>query len=343
VRTNTSELSDDKARLAILKAAREKSVNWFAARIADDGEPAGADIANAWWRAPWALAVAGAPDIAAAMLGWVERNALTDDGDLKPGRFGGGQLHSPVYFLSPLAIAANLLARYDLADLIMERMKAYWNAETGGIYEITDYHTDPVEEILKTCQFGISSLVTGNDDVSEKIFTWLQRIYCLQPSLPGKLYPALRNGVLITKYEERDAFMRCVDFSASRQAYFFSGIAAAFLAGYYQRTGNKAALQLAEAYLVLNEKGTDQQFEDQSSIQICKYGWGVAATYTASPTPERRVWVRKMADWFVGRQEEDGSWAPSSFSCPRPGALDYYWKTAEHLMEMSYIEIALRQ
>ncbi|MFI6309620.1 hypothetical protein ACIBEK_05625 [Nocardia fusca] len=38
------------------------------------------------------------------MLGWAEREALTDDGDRREGPYGGSEPGSPVYHLSPLAI-----------------------------------------------------------------------------------------------------------------------------------------------------------------------------------------------------------------------------------------------
>ncbi|GGU11677.1 hypothetical protein GCM10010256_83890 [Streptomyces coeruleorubidus] len=48
-----------------------------------------------------------------------------------------------------------------------------------------------------------------------------------------------------------------------------------------------------------------------------------------------------MGEWSVRRQRPDGAWAPSSFVTPQPGILDLYWKTAEHTMELSYVEQAL--
>ncbi|MDX3245331.1 hypothetical protein, partial [Streptomyces sp. ME18-1-4] len=73
--------------LTRISQARAKGVAWLRDRIADDGRPEGAETANSWWRAPWALCVGGAPDAAVAMMGWAEREALTDEGDLRPGPY----------------------------------------------------------------------------------------------------------------------------------------------------------------------------------------------------------------------------------------------------------------
>ncbi|MCS3835668.1 hypothetical protein HNR03_000248 [Pseudomonas sp. JAI111] len=336
-------VSESMQRLAALEEARQRAIGWFSAHVSEDGMPAGADKGNAWWRAPWALCVAGAPQLASSMLGWIERNALTPEGDLRDGCFGGGGADSPVYLLSPIAIAAQLLARYDIADKVMRRTKDFWDPQTGGVFEFRDPGADPIQDMLKTCQLGVSALAVGDVSVLEGIYNWLRTHLDAQAELPERLYTTSRNGHPVSELNDRERFARCVEFNKPRQAYFYPGIAAAFLAGYYQKTGNHEALKLADRYLALNENGTFEQFTDTGSVQICKFGWGVAAMYSAQPTEYRLRWLNEMADWFISRQEPDGSWAPSSFMTPAPGLNDYFWKTAEHLMELSYIECALRQ
>lgn len=77
-------------------------------------------------------------------------------------------------------------------------------------------------------------------------------------------------------------------------------------------------------------------------MQICKFGWGAAAMHSADPSARLLPWTVRMGEWFVRRQRPDGAWAPSSFITPEPGVLDLFWKTSEHLMELSYIENTLR-
>ncbi|MDQ0691441.1 hypothetical protein [Arthrobacter sp. W4I7] len=329
-----------------VQQARTKAASWITDRIADDGTPAGAQTANSWWRAPWALCLAGEPAAAAALMGWAERNALTDTGDLRPGPYGGGPYTggtsgTPTYLLSPLAIASWLLARYDTAEAVMATLETYRDPRTGGAYEYANHTQDPLQDMLKTCQLGISALVTGHREIADGVHGWLVNNYAQQPSLPEALFTSSRGGDLVTDFPAEQSFIRRVDYTAPRQAYFQSGIAGAFLAGYYQQTQNMSALELGKNYLRLNQNGTEAQFDDPSSIQICKFGWGAAAMHTADPGPDSFAWVVRMGEWFVDRQEQNGAWAPSSFAVPQPGELDYFWKTAEHLMELSYIELAL--
>jgi hypothetical protein len=330
------------AELDRIAAARLRSVRWLSDRVDDTGRPAGAEVANSWWRAPWALVVAGAPDVAASMMGWIEREALTDTGDLREAPFGVPAPGSPVYHLSPIAIAATLLGRYDTARAVNEALGRYQDPFTGGAYEYKDRTADDLQDNLKTSQLGISALAGGRRDQADGVFAWLKRNLQDQPDLPARFFTGRRNGELVTEFPDKEAFVRVVDLQAPRQAYFHPGISAAFLAGYAGQTGSVEALELGRQYLALSTGATEAQFTDTSSVQVCKFGWGAAAMHDADPTGGHLPWVKKMGAWFVDRQREDGAWAPSSFMVAEPDDLALYWKTAEHLMEMSYIELSLR-
>jgi hypothetical protein len=303
-------VSDPGDLLERVRGARRRSVRWLADRVADDGRPEGADIANAWWRAPWALCVAGAPDVAAAMLGWIEREALGDDGDF---RLASQSLPAPqnaVYFLSPIAIAAWLLGHYGTAETVNRRLRYFQNEDTGGVYEYQDFAGDRLEDNLKTGQVGVSALVTGDRASADGVFRWLSDNYREQPELPTRLYTGRRHGQVVTEFPAAQAFVRVVDFTSTRQTYFNPGIAAAFLAGYFELTGRDEARRLGRSYLALNTQGTESQFTDPTSVQICKFGWGAAA----GTVPGSSGWRPGSA---IG-SARTGRGRPRAFPPPRP-------------------------
>src|SRR6185437_9530316 len=197
-----------------VRDARQAAVSWLSNRVGDDGEPVGWADGNAWWRAPWALCLGGAPDVAAALIGWTERNALTDAGDYRPWPYAPRGESSPVYHLSPIAIAAWLLARYDTAAAINGTWDHFQAQRTGGAYDNRDFAGDDLQENLKTAQLGVSALVTGRQDIAQGVRNWLEHNLADQPELPTRFYPARRNGGLVTEFAERDAFLRVVDWTA---------------------------------------------------------------------------------------------------------------------------------
>lgn len=148
---------------------------------------------------------------------------------------------------------------------------------------------------------------------------------------------------LVTDVPDGLSFCGYVDFAKEHHAYYVPGIAAAFLSGYAQQTGLTEPIELAEELLKLNIEGTERQFNDHTSVQICKFPWGVACVTQADTKkidkylPE----LLRMSHWFADWQNEDGSWSPSPFLNSNPSVVDKMSKTSEHIMEMNMILQAL--
>jgi hypothetical protein len=240
-----------------------------------------------------------------------------------------------MYPLAHLGYGAWLLERYDTAGGIFERLRDCYQLDDGGV---TDGEPgDPCASIISTAQLGLLALIMGRESAAEAVHGWIVRQWSAQPDLPRRLYVAWDDGLVV----QRASGTAVVDFTAARQAWFYPGIAAAFLAGYAAQTGETSALVLAQELLQLNIRGPASQFEDPGSVQICKFGWGVAAVMQVERTQQLRPHAERMANWFLERQQPDGCWVPSSFATPLPDDVDKLSKTAEHLMEMVAVSTAL--
>jgi hypothetical protein len=320
-----------------MRDSRARATRWLLDHVDDDGTPVGAADRNGWARVPWALAMVGEREAGAAVLSWAERNALDDEFDFREGP--ARPEFVPVYPLAHLAYGAWLLERYDTALGIMGRLRKYQNPETGGA---TPGPPSPgaKQDVICTAQLGVTALVMGQHDVAEGVFEWLSRLFEAQPELPERLYLAWDDG-LVTDIAPDAAFMSVVDFTKEKQAYFNPGMAAVFLAGYAMQNADDRALELGRRFLQLNIDGTPRQFDDLDSVQICKFGWGAAAMLQVERTNTYLDDVVRMAEWFIERQAEDGTWAPSTFMAPEPDDVDKLVKTAEHLMELTVISTAL--
>lgn len=331
------ELAIDRA-----KATRDRGVRWILSKISGSGKPVDAEVRNGWSRVPWALIGAGEIETATKVISWVENSGqFNEQGDFTD------NTEQPVglwrwYWLAHYAHGAWLSGNYSLSVRTMKTI-ARVQDEYGGI-PIHIQEDLSYTDLLSTSQAGITAILTGEDDIANSVYLWIKNMWEQQPYIKeGILYLLCIEDRLVIDVPQGREFIGFVDYSKPKQAYFNSGIAAAFMAAYSQKTGDDKAIELAEKFLLLNAKGTEQQFEDKSSVQICKYGWGLAELLLAQPD-KKEYWLDdlvRMVHWFSDWQKDDGSWGPSSFLTPEPGDVDKLGKTAEHVMELNIMIASL--
>jgi hypothetical protein len=337
---STTTIQSVEARLI---ASREAGLAWLLSRIGDGGEPADASKGNSWYRLPWTLAVANRREDGAEVLSWIERHALTAEGDLRP---GPAQIpwitEEASYPLANLAIGAWYLERFDTALAIMRTLGNYQDADTGGAFlERPEKRVHGRQGLMCTAQLGMTALATGHRDVADGVFRWVKRLYEAQPDLPRRLYVSWDRSGLFTEFPPELAFRSVVDFDRPRQSYFNSGIGAMFMARYFMQTGSEEARAIGRALLQLNENGTDAQYDYPDTVHVGKFGWGAAAMLDIEPSERHLDDVNRMGRWYVDTQLPDGRWNPSGFICPEPTEGDGLWKTAEHVLVMSYVLASL--
>jgi hypothetical protein len=318
-----------------LREVRRKGIAWLLGHIGNDGEPAAWRNHNGYYRLPWTLAVAGEREAAARVLTWIERNALTADGDLRPGVPQHPFVSAAATY--PLAIIAHgawMLERYDTSLAIMRRLRtSFQDPESGGAYmERPEARKTGQQLLYPTAQLGLTAMATGQADMAAGVYRWFQRLLDAQPELPDRLFTMWDANGLITGYTDESAFVMVTDFRLARQAFYNPGISASFLSRYHMYTGEPRAKELATMMLGLVAHGTPEQFNFAESMQICKFGWGSALAAEIDPDGGHIDNVVRMARWYYESQAADGSWYPSPFLVPEPSAADAMEKTAEHTL-----------
>jgi hypothetical protein len=320
-----------------LRQSRDRARDWLLGQVAAGGRPAAAELGNGWSRLPWTLALLGETEAGAAVLDWAGREALDGLGGFSPG-LTYGAARFPAYPIGHLATGAVLLERHDIASRLFAQLEALQHPATGGMrIESTGGTYADLTDLLSTAQAGMAALLGGRMALAQAVRGWIGDLYAEQPALPDVLFTFRSDTGLVTEPPQALAWSGKVDFTQPRQAYFFPGIAAAFLALYAMRTGEAEALVLGHRYLEVNLSGTSAQFDDLASVQACKFGWGVALMQVADPNCDYADKLVQMADWFVARQREDGSWGPSTFVSASPSHVELMTKTAEHAMEVTAV------
>jgi hypothetical protein len=327
----------------VLARVRDRGVAWLLDHVDEDGRPAGADHRNGYHRVPWTLAVVGERAAAGSVLSWVERTALTPEGDLRPGvpREAWTE-RCATYPLSLLAQGAWALERYDTALAIMHTQRSFQHPETGGAFSQRP-EARPAERqyLFPTAQLGLSGLTTGQWDIAHAAWGWMQRLWAAQPDLPHRLHTAWDTDGLVVDPTPEDRFMCVTDFREPRQAFYNPGIGAAFLSRYGMLTGDASALRMAGDLLDLTAGGTDDQFNYRESMQVCKFGWGSAMALEAGVDGPQVARLLRMTKWYVDSQSERGTWVPSGFLVPEPTVSNEIEKTAEHVLWVTMMDQAL--
>ncbi len=330
------------AAIGRIRAAHDRGVNWLLSHIEATGKPVGADERNGWGRLPWAFAVAGEREAAARVIAWAERGQISADGGFAPGPArGAGRFGA--YPLAHFAIGAWLTERFGTALAAMDALRRMQDPTTGGfaIAPVADRATD-VCDLLSTAQAGLAALISGQDDIADLAWLWVRDLVALQPADAGTRFFTFRRGAeLLTKPDKALEWLAITDFAKPRQTFYTPGMAAAFLAAYAQRRALPEPLEIAARLLRFNIEGCADQFSDEGSVQICKFGWGTSAMLVADPAGDWLPHVVRMGDWFIAHQEADGAWCPSAFLTPQPSDIDRLIKTAEHVMEVNAILTAL--
>jgi hypothetical protein len=322
---------------------RARATEWLLAHIDSSGQPAWADEHSGYSRLPWTLAHVGERDAASAVLAFIERHTLTDDGDLQEGpprdiwvRAGA------TYPLSMIAHGAWLLDRFDTASAVMQTLRPMQDPVTGGAYwERPEARANGWQLMFPTAQLGFTAVTTGSLDMADAAFAWFERLMSAQPGLPNRLYAGWGPDGLVTKPPAESAFSLVVEFDKPKQAFYNPGISAGFLARYAMATGNETARRLAADLLALHEGATAAQYHHWESTGICKLAFGAAAMLELSPDDKLVHTVLRMTQWYADSQLEDGSWLQRTGSRPEPLPAHVLEKTAEHALWVSMMLASL--
>jgi hypothetical protein len=321
-----------------LVASRKNAVNWLLDRIDSNGRPQGAEAGNGWSRLPWTLALAGETGAAHAVLEWAAREAMDPSGNF---REGPAISSFNVYKLGQVAMGALLLERYDMANLVLDFLEKSQHANGGFAFDLPGGPHENISEMFNTFQAGMAALLGGREEMARRARDWVMDILRDQPDLPDMLYVGRIGDQLVTQPPQGYEFALMVDYRKPLQSYNLSGAAAAFLGLYAMRHPDADTLAAGHLYLDLNIGGTEDQFNDLETVQVCKFGWGAAVMQIADPSSPYRPHLLQMTDWFIDRQAEDGSWTFSKFLAPSPTIVQTMMKTAEHAMEVTAMIAAL--
>lgn len=295
--------------LAEVQAASRRATKWVLAQQHPSGVIGDPAHGFKYYRGPWALALMGEVDAALAVCDWVRGNLLGDgvlDGPARILRDGWA------YRDSALMIGAHMLGQYDLSLGLVDSLTGWQDPVSGGFANDATEEGSASDEmdIPYAAGPGLALLATGRMSEARRVADFLEAIYAAQPALPDRFYCfwSRRDRRPIT--EDDEAFQRrfLVDQNSDEmQRWTMGGIAAAFLGRLYLADRRPGYLDLARRYQQFSMSATDAQFKYPS---VCKSSWGAAVLYQITGEDVYHTWLRRMATWYLDRQEAEGWWHP---------------------------------
>ncbi len=294
-------------KLEQYRQAQRKGVDYLLKHVNPDGSIGPAEKAFFYYRTPWALAAAGEIEAAAGLCEWIRRNQFGKHGDFV-GVSPRPLVDHYLYANALLIIGSHTLQQFDLSLQGIRYILSLADPLSGGFYNYggPSGHSDK-EDIPFNCGVGLACLMTGEVEAAERVAIWLQRMWSLQPALPGRLYfiYSAAKQDLVTAFPADQAKEHVVEAQCPQQRFTVGGIAAAFLARLYMARPRPEYLSLARAYQTFAINQTDRQFE---VAQVCKVGWGAALLHRITGEEIYRDWAMRVGDYFVRTQFPDGHW-----------------------------------
>ena len=251
---------------------------------------------DAFNKVPYALAVAGHPNEARALLRWIESRSPSEG---FASNFLRNTRRPPLrsYYLAWLAVGAETAGLTSTRDQALSAMLKFQNARFGGFYSEKRPHEEGVLHVVVTSLCGYACIRTGRTHEAAKAGEFIVMMVKAQPD-PRKLYYRLdtEKGLLLN-YP--------VDSAKKRQIYTAVGSGILFLCELYRATKKERYIETARA---LFNFGLSCRCDIFQSFPGGKFGWGSSLLYRIEGNPlEKRV-AERIASYLVQRQKDDGSW-----------------------------------
>ena len=288
---------------------KKKAIEFLLSKFNSDGTvgPAQED-GFYFYRLPWSLSIAGETRAANIVCSWIYNHMMTIEGDFDNGLRKIKDAYA--YRNATLIYGAHMLRRYDISHSGMSFLLSLQDPLSGGFANnMNENGPSDDMDIPYTVGCGLACIATGYLHQARKVYNYLDLIWKQQSNLPSELYYNLsrKTQEIINPQEGKDGFWDVVVAQRdSYQRWTVGGIAAAFLCRLYLVDPEKKYLDLAIKYMDFSMGSTESQFKYASA---CKSGWGSSLLYLITGEEKYFHWTKKLAQWFVGHQSEDGSWS----------------------------------
>lgn len=290
-----------------LRRARDAGAAYLLSQQRPDGalgDPE-RDGLGPYYKTIWAFAATGEPDAGNRLATWVRDNVQTPEGDFAGPLRGGMHDRNYPYPAAWMLAGAQKLGRFDLTIPCMRFLLTMQDPEIGGFRMERD-RVDAVQDLLNSAQAGNACLLSGHIDAALRVGAFLRAMYEAQPHPDRELFFVWKPGEgLRTQFPEERQRLHSIRTDTPRQAYFNSGMAAAFLVRLALATGDDSHIALAKDFLEISFHTLDEMYE---TAQLGKVGWGAALVFGATGDARYGTLAERAGAAMVAQQTDTGGW-----------------------------------
>lgn len=291
--------------------------DWLLTQIDERGNITTADDLYAYTKCPYALTLAGRPDMAALLLGRLLERFETADGDLMYDEAAGKKTWEPYtsYFCQTYAnswviLAAQLLGQTDTVRRLNGcLLNAFYDEDFGAMR----CSRRPLLSRYDTTSAAVGILCLQNErrDVAERLGGFLIRAAAQQPEPEKRFYSNVdQNFAFVTELDPRLPHLRIVENGKPGQAVWPVGYPIAALAKLYESTGKKEYLDGAHAYCEAFWRAGEPAVSCAGSGKAL---WGFAIMYRLTGGARYEQTCRAILDHYFTQQAPDGSFPVPGF------------------------------
>ena len=303
--TDTSKL------VRTCETALAHGLDYLLERLGPDGTYAvvGRELA-AYYKLPYVLWKLGHAQQARLSLEYILNEFLDADGSLRK----GGQetansiyiTHTRNYMNTWLVRGAVALDCKDAAEQMLGYLKTQQHAETGGVYarpaaERTDIGT--------TSAFGVAALDAGDLESAIRAAKFLLLALNSQHT-ENDLYLCLEGKTLMREFPKEQEVFFVIRTQETNQAYWYIGIAMAFLARLGRQAADDTYIDAAQKFREIVANCAEDKF---AKIASGKVGWGMKTLYQATQDKNLLGPVAQIAKNLCAIQLKDGQWTLPGF------------------------------
>lgn len=286
-----------------INVALHNTVQYFSERISrgnyfyeNKGELA------SFFKLPVLLAKTNNIKLGNEVLRYIEQNFLMEDGDFKSNY--NNKSSKPEYseywtYFNGWILRGAQLLDYQLPSQAIKYYEAYYT-DKGAL---TNKNKDEYD-VLSLAHYGMYYLGQNKIKQASKAFQFLKKIFESQTELDKVFYLRVNNEGLVSHFDKEKELFYVVK-NKNNQLYFMLAYPVAFLATFYNKTGDKEALDYAQKYMdyLLS---CDQIF--YRSRFSHKTAWACSILYSATGDMKYYEAMQKIINYFLNTQSKKGLW-----------------------------------